>query len=170
MVVGDDQINAGRLERRRFLDVGGTAVDGNHQSRARAVELADRLEVQAIAFGFAEGNVGFHHAAERFNGARHHRGCADAIGIVVTIHDDAFFFFNRPQDPVGCFFHINKKKRIMEIRGVVWLEEPLDDARFGDVAVGQQLQHHRIPGRKLVGERWVNGWANSPFFQHTTDY
>ena len=57
MMIDDDDVEAEPLRFRQRLDAGGAAIDGDQQRRAALGERADRLDIRAVAFEHAVGNV-----------------------------------------------------------------------------------------------------------------
>ena len=89
MMVDDDDVHAERLRFAQRLDAGGAAIDGHQQRRAARGEVPHRLDIRAVAFEQAVGNVNDRFDAAKPQEPRQYGGGCRAVDIVVTENRDA---------------------------------------------------------------------------------
>src|SRR5690606_4330366 len=88
VVVGDDDVDAARPERRDLGQVRDAAVDGDQQVGARG-ELVDAPRVYPVAVGEAVRDVGLHGRSQLAQAQHQERRAGDAVGAVVAVDQDA---------------------------------------------------------------------------------
>jgi hypothetical protein len=100
VVVADDHLDAGRLQRGDLGEVGDPAVDGDEQV-GRGRVLRHPVGVDAVAVSDAVRDEGRHLRAQGAQPEREHRRAADAVGVVVAVDADASPAFDGVDEPVG---------------------------------------------------------------------
>ena len=88
MMIDDHDVEAERAGFRERLDAGGAAIDGHQQRRAPRGERAHRLDIRAIAFEQAIGNVDDGLDAAEPQEAREQRGRGRAVDVVIAEDGD----------------------------------------------------------------------------------
>ena len=101
VVVADDHLDAGGLQRGDLGEVGDAAIDGDQQVRRGRV-LRDAVGVDAVAVPDPVRDEGRDLRAEGAEPEREHRGAADAVGVVVAVDADAPPAFDGIDEPFGA--------------------------------------------------------------------
>ena len=84
VVVADDHLEAGALQRFDLVEVGDPAVDGEQQVRGGGV-LRDAVGMDAVAVADPVGDEGLDAPTERPQAQRQQRGAGDPVGVVVAV-------------------------------------------------------------------------------------
>ena len=140
VVVGDDHVDAALQGVVRLVDGGDAAVNGDDERDvARALEICDRVHVQAVALFDAVGDVRMHgHALPAQIVREHARGC-DAVDVVVAEHGHVFPALDGGADACDGLVHVLQEHGVE--RALVAAAEK--GARLHGVSVPAQGQQHR---------------------------
>ena len=124
MMIGDENLDAALHEGGDDLAVARAAIDGQHELETRfetAVHHAPREPVSVLrAIGHEEMNV----RAELGEHLEQKRRAADAVGVVVPVHEDAFAARDRLVQQDRRAFHFVEEKRIVKL-----LEFRMDESK-----------------------------------------
>ena len=140
VVVGDDHVDAALQGVVRLVDGGDAAVDGDDERDvARALEICDRVHVQAVALFDAVGDVRMHgHALPAQIVREHARGC-DAVDVIVAEHGHVFPALDGSADACDGLVHVLQEHGV-EHALVAAAEK---GARLPWVGIPAQGQQHR---------------------------
>ena len=100
MVIGDDDVDAELRGGGHLLPVRHAAVGRDDQPDALSMELADRVQVQAMPFGDPVRDVGEHPRVEAGQDLVEHGGGRHAVGVEVAVDGDGFPLADGPGDAV----------------------------------------------------------------------
>ena len=116
VVVGDDDLEP---ELARACDLGrrgDRAVDRDEQSRARRRHPLDGLHRQPVSVGAAR-YVPARIGPEPAQGAHEDRGGADAVDVVVAVHDDLRALRDVAEDRLAALVHAGERERVVALVG-----------------------------------------------------
>jgi hypothetical protein len=169
VVVADDHLEAGRLQRRDFGEVADAAVDGQEQVGGGRV-FGHPVGVDAVAVADAVGDERFDLPAERAQPEREERGAGDAVGVVVAVDPHAAARLQGVDQAVGGRRQVGdgggRQRRVEVVEGVVaQAARPEDGGELRVDAQGGRQPRHRARGRRRAhaphGHRRRGGRANA---------
>lgn len=146
VVVGDDHVQADVVGVLHLKHRANAAVDGDDQVSAFGFQLGQGLDVQAVPFIDAVGDVRpyqipvYPQAAQRL---RQQHSAGHAVGIKITVDDDRFFVINRLFNAGNGFVHVWQQKGIGRFQ-VMPFQKSLNVARLDDAPVVEHLEHNGV--------------------------
>ncbi len=139
MMVDDDDIHAERFCLAQGLDARGAAIDGHQQRRAARGKGPHRLDIWAVAFEQAVGNVDDRLDAAKPQEPRKHGGGCCAVDVVVAENRDALAAHDSVSNARGGFRHGGEHVRVRHRALDGRIEKGVD--RIGlDIAAGENAR------------------------------
>ena len=139
MMIDDDDVHAERICFAQRLDAGGAAIDGHQQRRAAGGERPHRLDIRAVAFEQAVGNVNNRLDATKPQEPGQHGGGCRAVDVVVAENRDALAAHNSIGDARCRLGHGGEHIRIGHRAFDGRIEKSVD--RVGlDIAAGEDAR------------------------------
>lgn len=168
VMIGDDHVHAQRFCQSDLFGIADTTVAGDDELGAIIFEELYGTWVEAVAVGFAVGEINTKICAAKFFERRHDDGrSANAVGIVVAVYGNFFVVFKTVENERDCFFHVVEKEWIVDVFVVIGVQKFVHLLFCPEVAVPEEADNNigqfSVAVKKIF--RWFFG--DDPFF-HTS--
>ena len=115
VVVGDDQIDAQRSRKRRFLDRRDAVIHGHDELIALVVDGLDGVLGQTVAVALPAGEHTLDVRAHSFQVLIEQCRCGHAVHIVIAENDDGFLIVDGVHDALTGFVHVGQQHRVAQL-------------------------------------------------------